>query len=40
MVLSIFIFYQISSSSLRADKIDPVQTQRFVASDLGLHCLP
>ena len=44
MIFSIYlnrhVFVMVGISQLNANNIDPDQTQRSVASDLGVHCLP
>ena len=39
-VESILSFFSIFVKILLANNVDPDQTPRYVASDLGLHCLP
>ena len=36
----LIIFFFIEISVFNANSVDPDQTPRSVASDLGLHCLP
>ena len=38
LVFIVIMFVEISA--LNANSVDPDQTPRYAASDLGLHCLP
>ena len=39
-ILSLLLYIVVSMENLLPNNVDPDQTPHYVASDLGLHCLP
>ena len=40
VILGVFCFFYSNFDGKLANTVDPDQTPHYVASDLGLHCLP